>query len=346
MNYKYDFIEYYTADINSIVDWHINKFGFSLVAVKRNGDELMSALLKKNQIRILFTAPDKRQDDEVAGFLRKHGDGIKRVAVSVPNLEHVVLNEMADSAVPVCLSDEHGTVEMAALRFFSDNELVFVDYSSYKGAFLPGYSVADPKESPIESNLTEIDHIAYATGESESEYWGEYFNNALDLRTVQSVGHQDDENIGMRMKVLQSEDKKITNVFSEPVNGGSRKSQIQLFVDEHQGSGIQHIAFGSDNIYETVKLLRARGVSFTPFPDSYYVLLKEKFPQLDTDKLKEHGLLCDVVGNSLLLQVFTLPVGDRPTLFYEIVQRVDNYEGFGISNIRTLFQAVESTLQS
>lgn len=350
MSYKYDFIEYYAADINAIVDWHISKMGFSPVAVRKLDDELRSVLLKKNDIRILFTTPAPTQDDDVARFLEQHGEGIKRIALAVPHLETAIGNAMANGgmlvAPPVRMSDDQGMVRTAALRFFDDNELVFADYSAYDGVFMPGYAAVQSEDTPAETHLTGIDHIAYAIGESESDQWEDYFNRALNLKTVQSVGKDDDESIGMEMKVLQSEDKKITNVFSAPVNGGSVKSQIQMFVEEHQGNGIQHIAFGSDDIFETVKQLKARGVAFTPFPNSYYTLLKEKFPHLDTDRLKEHGLLCDVVDNSLLLQIFTLPVGNRPTLFYEIVQRVDNYEGFGISNIRTLFQAVQSTLQS
>ena len=250
---------------------------------------------------------------------------------------------------PYSTSDEKGSVRQASLKMFDDNEIVLINYDDYKGDFLPGYKNVqkDWELNQEDSELKKIDHVACALRLNEIKLWENYFNSIFLSETVMEFDQRQKEGekkIGMLLKVLQSEDKQINNVLLEPDHGV--KTQVQLFIDQNYGTGIQHIAFESENIFKSVKVLRANGVKFTKFPDSYYDKLEIKYPQLDVAALRKYGILCDVLDGAFLFQIFTTPIGDRATFFYEIVQRVNSYEGFGLDNIHALFEAVEEELKA
>ena len=253
---------------------------------------------------------------------------------------------------PFTLSDDKGFVEQASLKMFDDNEIVLINYGEYQGDFIPGYKNVekDWAEPSEDTELEKIDHVACALRLNEINLWENYFNNIFNSKTVkkfderQVVGEKQtgEKKIGMLLKVLQSQNKNMNNVLVEPEHG--IKSQVQLFIDQNYGAGIQHIAFASGNIFKSVELLRLNGVKFTKYPDVYYDKLTSKYPSLNVSLLRKHGVLCDVLDNGLLFQIFTTPIGDRATFFYEIVQRVNNYEGFGLDNIHALFEAMEAEL--
>lgn len=344
MKYNIECLEYYTLNLNSIVHWHKEKMGFKLIGKKLVGQKVSSVILEKNNIRFIFTT-EIPGSSEVNDFVLKHGEGIKRLVLSSDIVSDFIVdlsNKWNNSTKIIDeIRDSEGRLDLITLKFLDNNELVFCKKKYFEDVFLDSYQSIDENFDFLDNKLFNIDHIAYALHINESTIWENLLNEIFCSRTVQSVGTNDDSEIGMKMTVLQSEQSLFSNVLTEPINS-NYKSQIQHFLDENKGNGIQHIAFSSKNIFETIDVLRKNGVVFTRFPDAYYNLLGEQFPDLDINRLKDYGVLCDVENDALLLQIFTVPVANRPTLFYEIIERVDNYKGFGINNIKTLFKAVQS----
>lgn len=351
LNVKYDYIEYYVGMAKMVVYWHVRALGFKVIAYcgPETGDQTKcSYYIVKNDIKLVITSASKPSSHNIVSFVDLHGNGIKKVAVKVDSVSKFFHRAINNGAIPVqhpiVLSDENGNVEQASLKVFDDNEILLINYGDYTGDFIPGYVnvEADWEANPHDTELLDIDHVACALRFNEIKLWENYLNSIFQSTTVKEMDERKvagQKKIGMLLKVLQSDNKKMNNVLVEPDHGV--KSQVQMFVDHNYGAGIQHIAFCSSNIFKTVELLRKNGVNFTKYPDSYYLKLAEKYPNIDITILKKHGVICDVTDDKLLFQIFTSPIGDRPTFFYEIVQRVNNYEGFGIDNIYALFEALE-----
>lgn len=351
-NFNYDYIEFYVGMAKMVAYWHVHALGFKVIAYRGpetgSGDRL-SYYLEKNNIKLVITSAAKPGAHDILSFIDLHGNGIKRIAVKVDHVEKFYTQAIHNGAIsieePHELKDDSGTLYKAAIKAFDDNEIVMINYDDYKGNFMPGYKNVEKEwvmDGGEDSYLENIDHIACALRENETKLWEPYFNKIFNSTTVQEFGKESitTAKSGLYLKVLQSENQKWQNVLVEPVNKKG-KSQVQTFIDTNYGAGIQHIAFSSLDIFKSVELLRRKGVKLTSYPDSYYDTLRKKHPQLDVDKLQKHQLLCDVLEDTFLLQTFTESIGDRPTLFYEIVQRVNNYSGFGLGNINALFEAVE-----
>ncbi len=353
---EYDFVEYYVGMAKMVAYWHVKALGFKVIAYagpETGVEDKCSYYIVKNDIKLVITSASQPSSYKIVSFVDLHGNGIKRLAIRVDNVNEFFKRAMKNGAIPIQhpynTSDENGYVRQASLKMFDDNEIVLVNYDAYNGDFLPGYkNVQDEWDFKVEdSSLKKIDHVACALRLNEIELWENYFNNIFLSKTVMEFDQRqkgNEKKIGMLLKVLQSGDKQINNVLLEPDHGV--KTQVQLFIDQNYGTGIQHIAFESENIFKSVKALRANGVKFTTFPSSYYDKLEQKYPQLDVAALRKYGILCDVLDDAFLFQIFTTPIGDRATFFYEIVQRVNNYEGFGLDNIHALFEAVEEELKA
>lgn len=353
---EYDYIEYYVGMAKMVVYWHAKALGFKVVAYAGPETGVLdrfSYYLVKNDIKLVITSASQPSTYKIVSFVDLHGNGIKRLAVKVSNVREFFDQALEKGAIPMqhptVLSDHQGTVEQASIKMFDDNEIVLVNYDNYSGDFLPGYRNIESEwdENPENSQLEKIDHVACALRLNEIGLWENYFNAIFNSQTVKQfdVRKTKGEKLGMLLKVLQSDNKRMNNVLVEP-DSHETKSQVQLFIDQNYGAGIQHLAFASGNIFKSVEVLRANGVRFTSYPASYYEKLAKKYPKLDVELLQKHGVLCDVIDDALLFQIFTFPIGDRSTFFYEIVQRVNNYEGFGLDNIRTLFEAKEHELMS
>ncbi len=350
----YDFVEYYVGMAKMVVYWHVKALGFEVIAYcgpETGFPDKCSYYIVKNNIKLVITSASQPSSYKIVSFVDLHGNGIKKIGVKVKNVQHYFDDALNRGAIPITFpttfSDAGGSVDIASIKIFDDNEIVLIDYKDYKGDFIPGYK--NVKEdwfvNQQDTELLSIDHIACALRVNEIKLWENYFNNIFKSTTVKSFDERQsdkEKKIGIFLKVLQTGNKQVNNVLVEPdIN---KKTQVQLFIDENYGSGIQHIAFESSNIFKTVELLRENGVKFTSYPDSYYSSLKKKYPQLDVELLQQHGVICDVMEDSLLFQIFTTPIGDRSTFFYEIIQRVNKYDGFGLDNIRTLFEAMESEI--
>jgi 4-hydroxyphenylpyruvate dioxygenase len=358
---EYDYIEYYVGMAKMVVYWHIKALGFKAIAYsgpETGVPDRCSYYIVKNDIKLVITSASQPSTYQIVSFVDLHGNGIKKIAIKVNNVVEFFDCAVKNGAIPLqhpdTLSDENGSVDIASLKVFDDNEIVVVNYDQYSGVFMPGYKNIEQEwevdgEDPADEDtaLEKIDHVACALRLNEIELWENYFNNIFHSKTVKQFDERTKngkKKIGMLLKVLQSENKKMNNVLVEPEH--AIKSQVSLFIDQNFGSGIQHIAFRSGNIFKSVETLRSNGVQFTKYPPSYYKKLSLKYPELDVTLLKKHGVLCDVLDGALLFQIFTKPIGDRATFFYEIVQRVNNYEGFGLDNITALFEAMETELMA
>lgn len=353
----YDFVEFYSGSAKMLAYWHAKAMGLDIVGYKgpetghRDRMSFLLASAANPQFKIVITSALQPSTYEVNGFQTRHGDGVKRWSVEVDNVEVTFAKAVKNGAVPMKdpykIEDKDGYVDMASIRLYDDCEIAFVNYDNYKGLFQPGFEPPhfDWNISREETNLKGIDHIVGNVNINEMDYWSNYINRSLDFETFVHFGPGDisTQYSALLSKVVRSKDDIIKNPINEPYDG-LKRSQIEEYIIEYHGSGIQHIAILTTDIITTVANLRKNGVDFldTP-PDSYYDdIAKRDFGLTeDINKLKENGILIDVEGKGYLLQIFTKPIGDRPTFFYEIIQRRKGASGFGQGNFQALFEAIE-----
>lgn len=354
MQTNYDYIEYYVGMAKMVVFWHTHAMGFEVVAYsgpETGVPDKVSYLLQKQNIRLLITAAYKPQMHEIVNYVDRHGNSVKRLAIKVADVPAAYRQALERGAIPILPPQKNyeeglGFAEEAAIKLFDDNEILFFDNQHYHGIFKPGFRAVNTSFPTFDNQLQHIDHIACALRENETLIWEQYLSSIFDYTTTQRLDpkNQTHPQIGMELKVMQSPQHRVDKVLVSPDQQGF-KTQINTFLEENYGTGIQHLAFHSADIVHTVTQLRQHGVEFTPIPTQYYQIIKNQYPDLAIEPLEKVGILCEPDGDSLLLQVFTKPIGDRPTLFYEIIQRVNNYQGFGMGNIRALFEAIALELQ-
>lgn len=355
----YDFIEFYVGSAKMWAYWHAKAMGMTITAYlgpETGNKEKVSYYLEKNDLRFVFTSAVKPTAYEISSFVEKHGDGVKRWSLKVKDVKDAYKKALSNGAIPIRspkrFEDEYGHLEEAAIKLYDDAEIVFINRDNYKGLFKPGFG------KPIqyieirneETGLMSVDHIVGNVRINEMNLWANYINKSLNFETFIEFGEGDisTQYSALLSKVVRSrEGAPIKNPINEPFEG-LKKSQIEEYIDEYFGSGIQHIAIATDNIIATIKALRENGVEFlTTPPDTYYKMLKEKGWEVteDMNELKKYGILCDLEGKGYLLQLFTKPIGDRPTFFYEIIQRRKGAEGFGQGNFQSLFESIERDQQ-
>lgn len=295
--------------------------------------------------------------EDMSVHLIKHGDGVRDVAFTVDDCRGMFAEAVKRGAEavqhPVQLSDEHGSVWIASVRTYGDTVHSFVERKAYKGLFLPGYApVADADKDPLllltpNPGLQFVDHCVGNQPDLTMERVAKWYESTLQFHRFWSVDDSimHTEYSSLRSVVVADYDEVIKMPINEPAPG-KKKSQIQEYVDFYNGSGVQHVAMHTDDIIFTVTQLRKRGVEFLSVPDTYYEHLRTRLAKSpvkvaeDLNKLQELGILVDYDDQGYLLQLFTKPVEDRPTLFYEIIQRRNN-SGFGAGNFKSLFEAIE-----
>ena len=350
----YDYVEFYVGSAKMWAYWHAKALGFEIkgyLGPETKVRDRVSYLVSKNNINIILTSALKPENYEVSSFIQKHGDGVKRWALKVKNVKEAYENAVKNGGIPVrtpkMFEDEKGCVEEAAIKLYDDAEIVFINRDGYKGIFKPGFG--EPRQkiklNAQDSGLQEIDHIVGNVRINEMNLWENYLNKTLNFETFIEFGPGDisTKYSALLSKVVRSkEGAPIKNPINEPFEG-MKKSQIEEYIDEYVGSGIQHIAVTTENIIKTIGALRENGVEFLSVPDTYYDDLRKRGFEVteDIDELKKHGILCDTEGKGYLLQLFTKPIGDRPTFFYEIIQRRKGAEGFGQGNFQSLFESIE-----
>ncbi|MFO7445195.1 MAG: 4-hydroxyphenylpyruvate dioxygenase [Ignavibacteriaceae bacterium] len=361
----YDFVEFYVGSAKMWAYWHAKAMGLEITGYsgpETGVKDRVSYYLTRNNIKFVITSAAKPTNYEVSSFIQKHGDGVKRWSLKVKDVKAAYDAALKNGAVPVKTpkkyADDSGYVEEAAIKLYDDAEIVFINRDNYKGVFRPGFGQPIQKIciNTVETGLQDVDHIVGNVRINEMNLWENYLNKSLNFETFIEFGAGDisTQYSALLSKVVRSKDgAPVKNPINEPFEG-MKKSQIEEYIDEYQGSGIQHIAITTDNIIETIRALRENGMEFLSVPGTYYDILKEKsnakitgFPKIteNIDDLKKYGILCDTEGKGYLLQLFTKPIGDRPTFFYEIIQRREGAEGFGQGNFQSLFESIERDQQ-
>ncbi len=351
----YDYVEFYVGSAKVWAYWHAKAMGFEIkgyLGPETGIKDKVSYYLVKNKLQIIVTSAVKPNNFEIQAFVSNHGDGVKRWALKVENVKTAFENALRNGAIPIKnlkkISDESGFVEEAAIKLYDDTEIVLTNRDNYNGIFKPGFG--KPRQNielkNEDTGLNEIDHIVGNVRVNEMNHWEEYFNKSLNFETFIEFGAGDisTQYSALLSKVVRSkEGAPVKNPLNEPYEG-LKKSQIEEYIDEYNGTGVQHIALSTNNILKTIKAMKENGVEFLVPPDTYYDLLRKKNIKIDEniDELKELGILCDdSEGTGYLLQLFTKPIGDRPTFFYEIIQRKRGALGFGQGNFQSLFESIE-----
>ncbi|MFS0558967.1 4-hydroxyphenylpyruvate dioxygenase [Brevibacillus sp. 179-C9.3 HS] len=343
----WDYLEFYTGNAKQAMHYFINAFGFEAVAyagLETGSREKVSYVLKQKHMTFVISGA-LTPDSPIAEFVKKHGDGVKDVALRVEDCEQAYREAVSRGAIPIMepteYTDEYGTVKKAIIGTYGENIHSFIERKNYNGAFFPGYKAY---QSPVKGEGTGIIGIDHIVGNVEvMDEWVEYYQKVMGFTAVQNFSEDDisTEYSALMSKVMQSGTGRIKFPINEPAEG-RRKSQIQEFLEFYKGPGVQHIAILTNDIIDTVSKLRDNGVDFLMVPDAYYEDLKERVGEIDEDieALRKLGVLVDRDDEGYLLQLFSKPIVDRPTLFIEIIQR-KGARGFGNGNFKALFEALE-----
>ncbi|MDF2157775.1 4-hydroxyphenylpyruvate dioxygenase [Algoriphagus sp. CAU 1675] len=344
-----DHVELYVGNAKQSALFYQYAFGFELIAY--SGPETgvrdrASYVLKQGKIRLVLTSP-LQSDHPIAEHIQKHGDGVKVLALWVDDAEKSwweTTSRGAESvSEPKILKDEFGEVKVSSIKTYGDTIHTFVERKNYKGVFLPGYI---PKTSTYQAEPIGLEYIDHCVGNvelGEMNHWVEFYENVMGFKLLITFDDQDisTEYSALMSKVVSNGNGYIKFPINEPAEG-KKKSQIEEYLDFYNGPGVQHMAIATNDIIHTVGELRRRGVEFLEVPGTYYDDLLERVGEIDEDiqPLKDLNILVDRDDEGYLLQIFTKPLQDRPTLFIEIIQR-KGATSFGKGNFKALFEAIE-----
>ncbi|WDF53188.1 4-hydroxyphenylpyruvate dioxygenase [Paenibacillus sp. KACC 21273] len=344
-----DYLEFYVGNAKQSAFYLSKLFGFNLVAYRglETGDrEVVSYVLKQGDITLVISsAYDEKHP--IAMFVKKHGDNVGDIAFKVDDLDSCYEESIQQGAQkvssPLIISDSDGDIKYAAINGFGDVIHTLIERRNYKGCFKPGYKVIDSPVFPIKnvSGLYRIDHLAICV-ESMNE-WTNFYERIFGFKLQQEFKKDEisSGNSSLMTKILKNGTERVKVTFVEPA-AGNKKSQIQEYMDYNNGPGVQHIALSTDNIIHSIDTLTQQGNEFLYTPDSYYELLLNRVGNIDEslEELQRLKVLVDRDEEGYLLQIFGQPIQDRPTLFFEVIQRKGS-KGFGNGNIAALFEAVE-----
>jgi 4-hydroxyphenylpyruvate dioxygenase len=345
-----DHVEFYVGNARQSAHYYRSAFGFKLTVY--SGPETgvrdrVSYVLEQEKIRFVLTTP-LRPDHPIADHIKLHGDGVRDIALTVDDAESAYRETVKRGArsvrEPFTVRDDHGEVRMASIAAYGDTLHTFVERRNYRGPFLPGYlAVAGPDKVSRPAGLKYIDHMVGNVGWNQMNTWVKFYEDVMGFRLYQTFDDKDisTEYSALMSKVMANGNGRIKFPINEPAEG-RKKSQIEEYIEFYQGAGVQHVAMGTGNIIKTVSQLRDQGVDFLRVPSTYYRELTGRVGKIDEpiDQLEELGILVDRDDEGYMLQIFTRPVEDRPTLFYEVIQRKGS-RSFGKGNFKALFEAIE-----
>ena len=344
-----DYVELYVGNAKQSAHFYKTAFGFQSVAyagLETGVKDRVSYVLQQDKIRLVLTSPLK-QDGDINAHINKHGDGVKVVALWVEDAtkawEETTSRGAESYFEPRVEEDEHGKVVRSGIHTYGETVHVFVERKEYKGAFLPGFKEWKSDYNPSEVGLRYIDHMVGNVGWGEMNKWVDFYARVMGFAQLVSFDDKDisTEYTALMSKVMTNGNGRIKFPINEPAEG-KKKSQVEEYLDFYEGAGVQHIAVATDDIVKTVTQLKNSGVEFLYVPDNYYDGLLDRVGEIDEDVevLKQHGILVDRDDEGYLLQLFTKPVADRPTLFFEIIER-HGAQSFGKGNFKALFEAIE-----
>ena len=349
----FDYCELYVSNAIQTTYFYNKTMGFQTIAyrgLETGTREKVSYVLNQGRVNLIITSP-LIKDTDIWAHIDKHGDGVKDVAFTVDDSEvawKTSINRGAKSAMePQLIEDNDGQAIISAIHTFGETIHTFVERKNFNGSFLPGFKKYNSNESNSPIGLIHIDHIVGNQEDGKMKPVCDFYEKIFNWHRFWTV---DDKDINtkyssLRSIVMANDNEKIKMPINEPADG-LKKSQIQEFIDYYETAGVQHLAFSTKDIISTVKIMRKNGVEFLPTPDTYYEKLTDRVGIIDEDIniLSQLGILVDSDENGYMLQIFTKPLQDRPTLFFEIIQRKGS-NSFGKGNFKALFESIEREQQ-
>jgi 4-hydroxyphenylpyruvate dioxygenase len=344
-----DYVEFYVGNAKQAAHFYKTAFGFQSLAYagpETGIKDRVSYVVRQNKLTFMFTTP-LRSHNPMADHIYKHGDGVKvlalRVADAADAWRQTTTRGGRSYLDPVKLEDAGGEVVLSGIHTYGDTVHLFVERKNYTGVFMPGFRKWESLYNPTETGLLYVDHCVGNVGWNQMNPWVKFYEEVMGFRNILSF---DDKDISTEYSALMSKVMSNGNGFVKfPINEpaeGKKKSQVEEYLDYYDGEGCQHVALATADIVTTVTELQLRGVEFLKVPGSYYDDLISRVGHIDEDlePLKALGILVDRDDEGYLLQIFTKPVEDRPTLFFEIIQR-KGAKSFGKGNFKALFEAIE-----
>ncbi len=344
-----DYVEFYVGNAKQAAHFYKTAFGFQSLAYAGPETGVMdraSYVVRQNKLTLVLTTPI-RSNNAIADHIYKHGDGVKMLALKVENATDAWLQTTKRGAEsymePTTLEDKDGTIVMSGIHTYGDTVHLFIERKDYTGTFMPGYRVWSSVYNPEPTGLQYVDHCVGNVGWNQMNPRVKFYEDVMGFRNILSFDDKDisTEYSALMSKVMSNGNGYVKFPINEPAEG-KKKSQVEEYLDFYDGEGVQHVAMATNNIIETVTALQNRGVEFLKVPTSYYEEVLDRVGHIDEDiaPLRELGILIDRDDEGYLLQIFTKPVEDRPTLFFEIIQR-KGAKSFGKGNFKALFEALE-----
>lgn len=344
-----DHIEFYVGNAKQSAYYYQHAFGYELIAYagpETGVRDRSSYVLKQNKVVLVLTT-SLDPNSEISEHVKKHGDGVKVLALWVDDAEYSFHETVKRGAVPVHIpeifKDENGEVKVSSIKTYGDTIHKFVERKNYNGVFLPGYVKKSSNFKSVPVGLKHVDHCVGNVELGKMDEWVNFYENVMGFKLLLTFDDKDisTEYSALMSKVVSNGNGYIKFPINEPASG-KKKSQIEEYLDFYHGPGVQHIAIEVESIIQTVDELRHRGVEFLYVPENYYDDVLDRVGKIDEnmDDLKRLNILIDRDESGYLLQIFTKPVEDRPTLFYEIIQR-KGAQSFGKGNFKALFESIE-----
>ena len=344
-----DYVEFYVGNAKQAAHFYKTAFGFQSLAYsgpETGTKEKASYVIRQNKLTFVLTTP-LRSNNPITEHIHKHGDGVKVLALKVEDAtaawEETTKRGGKSYLEPVTLTDDDGEVVMSGIHTYGDTVHLFIERGNYRGVFMPGFRKWESPYNPPETGLLYVDHCVGNVGWNQMNPWVKFYEEVMGFRNILTF---DDKDISTEYSALMSKVMSNGNGFVKfPINEpaeGKKKSQVEEYLEFYSGEGVQHVAVATADIVKTVTDLQKRGVEFLNIPASYYATVLDRVGHIDEDlePLQRLGILVDRDEEGYLLQIFSKPVEDRPTLFFEIIQR-KGAKSFGKGNFKALFEALE-----
>ena len=344
-----DYVEFYVGNAKQAAHFYKTAFGFQSLAYagpETGMKDKVSYVIRQNKLTFVLTTP-LRTDNPIADHIYKHGDAVKVLALKVDDAAKAFEETTKRGAKPyletTVLKDDDGDVVLSGIHTYGETVHLFVERKNYNGVFMPGFRKWESNYNPTETGLLYVDHCVGNVGWNQMNPWVKFYEEVMGFKNILSF---DDNDISTEYSALMSKVMSNGNGFVKfPINEpaeGKKKSQVEEYLDFYNGEGVQHVAIATADIVKTVTELQKRGIEFLNIPDSYYETVLDRVGKIDEDlqPLQDLGVLIDRDEEGYLLQIFSKPLEDRPTLFFEIIQR-KGAQSFGKGNFKALFEALE-----
>ncbi len=345
-----DYVEFYVGNAKQAAHYYMSAFGFQALAYagpETGVKDKVSYAVRQHKLTFVLTTP-LRPNNEIADHIYRHGDGVKVLALRVDDAasawQETTSRGGKSFLEPQRLSDDNGEVVLSGIHTYGATVHLFVERKNYRGAFLPGFRTwSNPHFAPASTGLLYVDHCVGNVGWNQMNPWVKFYEEVMGFRNILTFDDSDisTEYSALMSKVMSNGNGYVKFPINEPAEG-KKKSQVEEYLEFYNGEGVQHVALATADIVSTVRDLKSRGVEFLQVPTTYYDDLLDRVGKIDEDlaPLKELGILVDRDDEGYLLQLFSKPVQDRPTLFFEIIQR-KGAKSFGKGNFKALFEAIE-----